>query len=318
MKLTRNALVAAALAAIFLGPVSAQAALINGSFELGDPTYTAPPFDTVAPYNSPAETIRFDNLSAGLTDWMRVSPGVGAGNSVVPPAQDNDDHLDYRALLGWTVHGDGIDWNSGDNGGATPGRGAFRADDGNLSVDLNPHAAGGISQTMLAQQIEVGGTYTVSFSLSGNPWAGGTAANDPNALRVLELAIGIGAVTSVSSTAGASTFSGGSVGYFTFVFNTNDPNGDLNTSDALADYSNGSPITDMHWREESLDFAVTQAMATTGVTLLFHSLTTGYTGPVIDNVGVAFNSAVPEPSVLALLAVGAAGGLIARRRRARE
>jgi hypothetical protein len=76
----------------------------------------------------------------------------------------------------------------------------------------------------------------------------------------------------------------------------------------------GSPIIDMHWRE--ISFSVPASLVLTdSTTILFHSLTpTGYAGPVVDNVGVDFASAAPEPTSIALIALGGLG-LLARRRR---
>lgn len=65
---------------------------------------------------------------------------------------------------------------------------------------------------------------------------------------------------------------------------------------------------DMHWRNESLAFTA----ESTQTTLEFRSLTPGYFGPAIDDVGLA---AVPGPATL----LGVAAGVLvtARRRRGR-
>jgi choice-of-anchor C domain-containing protein len=63
-------------------------------------------------------------------------------------------------INGWTVTGAGIDWI--DNG-------YWQASSPNFSIDLSGNNSGGIQQTF---DTVTGGTYTVTFDLSGNPEGG--------------------------------------------------------------------------------------------------------------------------------------------------
>jgi hypothetical protein len=292
--------------ALFVGAIcgSAQASLIvNGSFENANTTYTQSPYDTLKPFNSKTFSgTRCDNLADGLTDWMRLVQNHKASKS--GQSKDNNNaYLDYRALEGWTVYGQ-VDWKSGDADGA--GRGYWRAEDGDLSLDLNGEAGGGVAQTLTTT---VGHEYTVSFWMSGNPFGGGTKAKD--GIRTMEVAVGNGTVKKMSFTADKTTFTGTSVVYKPYSFATNDPNGDGNTSDALADYKTGHPITNMDWKFVDFNFTATS----TTTTLLFQSLMAkGSAGVVLDNVSVIDDTTAPtpEPATLALLAAGAT--LLIRRR----
>jgi choice-of-anchor C domain-containing protein len=153
----------------------------------------------------------------------------------------------------------------------------WQAAEGTKSLDLNGSSAGLVSQSFVT---DLNQPYKLHFSLSGNPFPdqfGGSPA-----LKTLTLSL-----TGLQDQA--------------YAFDTNPPQPGESNSPG-----------NMKWQEKIVDFNGVGGQTT----LAFTSTTAGAAGPALDNVWVEKVSsvAVPEPSVLSLLACGLVGLLVTRRR----
>jgi choice-of-anchor C domain-containing protein len=181
------------------------------------------------------------------------------------------------AITNWVVGAPNVDYIN---------KGEWNASDGNRSVDLDGGvgSAGSVSQSFATL---AGADYRVTFDLSGNPGA-------------------LPMVKTVRVSAGADSAN------FDYTIGTNH----LNNSGAL-------PWV-LTYEAHTFEFTATGAQTT----LTFASLTgqsgsrSGW-GPVIDNVDVELlestppTPAIPEPSTVALMAVGLAAVGFTRRRKSR-
>jgi hypothetical protein len=231
--------------------------LVNPSFE--DP-------------NPQVSDVRIPGLLAGFTDWMVMeSPTPGGDGGTSTP--DNNGMLPSASIEAWTVFGH-IDWKAGDALGA--GRGYWRAQHGNMSLDLNCIMGGGVQQAVTTSS---GTTYIIRFMLSGNPFENPGETQLGDHIRNAEVSVGTG----------PPIFYGGfsfpdQYAVTTFTYNASKIN-------IPQDYSDGNPITNMNWREEEFDF-VARSDATY---VVFRSLLlNGVAGAAVDNISV---TEIPEPGL---------------------
>jgi hypothetical protein len=199
------------------------------------------------------------------------SPNQGGDGGTTTP--DNGGILPYDSIEGWTVFAH-IDWKAGDAQGA--GRGYWRAQDGNMSLDLNCTLGGGVEQAIPTTS---GSTYTIDFMLSGDPYENPGETQLGDHFRDAEVSVGTG----------PAYFYGGfnfpdQFAVTTFTYNASKIN-------VPQDYADGDPITNMNWRAESFSFVARSS----STYVVFRSLLlNGTAGAAIDNVSV---TEIPEPTL---------------------
>ncbi|MGH7175386.1 MAG: choice-of-anchor C family protein [Minisyncoccia bacterium] len=148
-------------------------------------------------------------------------------------------------ITGWNVDSGSVDYIGS----------YWQAADGTRSLDLNGTTTGSVSQALAT---DIGATYQVTFSLSGNP----DNSTDPS----------FASPTTKVVTADATGASPQSYSYDTVA--------------------QGNSTSDMKWQTESYTFVATG----TSTTLSFASQIPGASGPALDNVAITETATPPPPA----------------------